>query len=144
MDAVGLLPGAIVEALERGAVVVTANQRAARSLRLAFDRRNRAVGLESWRPPAILAWDAWTAGIWRGLLIEGKTTQLLLNRTQEHKVWQRILIADTELKSLRSVDSLADMAAGGLAEAVQLQRTRTVGRGLECGYSVVSAVGVGV
>ena len=111
MDAVGLLPGAVVEALERGSVVVTANQRAARSLRGAFDRRCREMGLESWRPPAIVAWDAWTAGLWRGLLIEGKATQLLLNRTQEHAVWRRILAADVELKSLRSVDSLADMAA---------------------------------
>ena len=111
MDAVDLLPGAVVEALERDAVVVTANQRAARSLRQAFDRRSREMGLESWQPPAILAWDAWTAGLWRGLLIDGKVTQLLLNRTQEHAVWRGILAADAELKSLRSVDSLADLAA---------------------------------
>src|ERR1700734_1114373 len=111
MDVVDLLPGAVVEALERDAVVVTANQRAARSLRQAFDRRSREMGLESWQPPAILAWDAWTAGLWRGLLIDGKVTQLLLNRTQEHAVWRGILAADAELKSLRSVDSLADLAA---------------------------------
>ena len=111
MDAVGLLPGAVVEALERGSVVVTANQRTARSLRLAFDRRNRALGLKNWQPPAILAWDAWTAGIWRELLIAGKAAQLLLNQTQEHAVWRGILVGDAELKSLRSVDSLADMAA---------------------------------
>jgi ATP-dependent helicase/nuclease subunit B len=111
MDDVSLLPVALVEALERGAVVVTSNQRAARSLRRAFDRRNRELGLDSWRPPAILAWDAWTTGLWRGLLIEGKATQLLLNRSQEHAVWRRILAADAELKSLRSADSLADMAA---------------------------------
>ena len=111
MDDVSLLPVAVLAALEQGAVVVTANQRAARSLRRAFDRRNRELGLENWRLPAILAWDAWTAGLWRGLLIEGKATQLLLNRTQEHAVWRGILTADAELKSLRSVDSLADMAA---------------------------------
>jgi probable DNA repair protein len=36
---------------------------------------------------------------------------MLLNRTQEHAVWRTILEADEELASLRSVDSLAEMAA---------------------------------
>ena len=43
----GLLPVEIVEALERGATVVTGNQRAARRLRQAFDRRNRELGLRA-------------------------------------------------------------------------------------------------
>ena len=36
---------------------------------------------------------------------------MLLNRTQEHVVWRTILEADEELASLRTVDSLAEMAA---------------------------------
>ena len=110
MDGVDLLPVAISEALERGATVVTGNQRAARTLRRAFDRRNRALGLVSWRPPAVMAWDAWAAGLWRGLVLAGDASLLLLNRTQEHTVWREILTADAELASLRSFDSLAEMA----------------------------------
>jgi ATP-dependent helicase/nuclease subunit B len=111
MDGDNLLPVAIAQALERGATVVTGNQRAARTLQVAFDRRNRALGLDSWRPPAVIAWDAWIMGLWHDLLVEGHVTKMLLNGTQEHAVWRGILEADGELRSLRSVDSLAEMAA---------------------------------
>jgi ATP-dependent helicase/nuclease subunit B len=111
MDGRELLPGKIVAALERGAIVVTANQRAARTLRRGFDQRNRALGLKNWQPPMVLAWEAWMTTLWHRLLLEGHATQMLLNRTQEHVVWRTVLEADEELASLRTVDSLAAMAA---------------------------------
>ncbi|HEY6376447.1 MAG TPA: PD-(D/E)XK nuclease family protein [Edaphobacter sp.] len=104
------LPVGIAEALERGATVVTGNQRAARGLRQAVDRRNRAQGLVNWRPPAVMAWDTWTAGLWRGLVVEGRVSEIVLNRTQEHAVWKLVLEAEEELATLRSVESLAEMA----------------------------------
>ena len=111
MDRSGWLPEEIVDALDRGAVVVTGNQRAARTLRRGFDERNRDLGLKSWAPATVLAWDSWIAALWRELLIEGHATELLLNRMQEHEVWRTILDADDELASLRTVNSLAEMAA---------------------------------
>src|SRR3984885_12500107 len=111
MDGVELLPVEIAEALKRGATVVTGNQRAARTLRRGWDLRNRKLGLASWAPAPVMTWDAWVAGLWRGLVLEGHASQMLLNRTQEHAVWRSILEADQELASLRSVDSLAEMAA---------------------------------
>jgi ATP-dependent helicase/nuclease subunit B len=111
MDGKDLLPVEIPTALERGATVVTGNQRAARTLRREFDRRQRDLRLKSWRPPAVLAWDTWTAGLWHQLLVDGHASLLLLNRTQEHAVWRAVLEADAALASLRSVDSLAEMAA---------------------------------
>ena len=110
MDGVELLPLEIADALERGATVVTGNQRAARALRRGFDQRNRERGLANWTPPNIISWDAWTAALWHKLLIEGHVSQMLLNRTQEHAVWRTVLDADTELASLRTLDSLAEMA----------------------------------
>jgi probable DNA repair protein len=59
----------------------------------------------------VIAWDAWMAALWQGLLIEGHAAQMLLNRTQEHVVWRTILEADEELASLRTLDSLAEMVA---------------------------------
>jgi ATP-dependent helicase/nuclease subunit B len=111
MDGRRLLPGGIVEALDQGAVVVTSNQRAARSLRRGWDRRNRELGLSSWAPAAVISWDAWIASLWHRLLVEGHVSETILNRSQEHVVWRTILEADDELASLRSVDSLAVMAA---------------------------------
>jgi ATP-dependent helicase/nuclease subunit B len=111
MDGEDLLPLKIAQALDRGATVVTGNQRAARTLRVAFDRRNHALGLNSWQPPAVVAWDTWIARLWRGLLLDGQTSKLLLNRSQEHAVWRRILTADAELHSLQTPDALAEMAS---------------------------------
>src|SRR5205823_7250597 len=45
------------------------------------------------------------------LLIEGHAAQMLLNRTQEHALWRAVLESDRELASLRTMDSLAEMAA---------------------------------
>jgi ATP-dependent helicase/nuclease subunit B len=111
MDGRGLLPNGIAEALEQGSVVVTSNQRAARAIRLGWDRRNRALGLASWSPAAVMSWEAWLANTWQQLLVEGRATAMLLNRSQEQVVWRTILEADEELASLRTVDSLAAMAA---------------------------------
>jgi ATP-dependent helicase/nuclease subunit B len=111
MDGVELLPVEIAEALERGATVVTGNQRAARALQRGFDRRNRQRGLSNWTPAVVLSWDAWMAALWHKLLVAGRVTQLLLNRSQEHAVWRSILETDKDLASLRSPDALAELAA---------------------------------
>ncbi len=111
MDGVELLPVKIAETLERGATVVTGNQRAARALRRGWDQRNRELGLATWAPAAVMSWDAWLAALWHELVIEGHAEQLLLSRTQEHAVWRTVLESDEELASLRSVDSLAEIAA---------------------------------
>ena len=111
MDGKRWLPEEIVDALERGATVVTGNQRAARTLRRGFDRRNRERGLTTWQPALVKAWESWTAELWHQLLLEGHASQLVLNRSQEQAVWRTVLEADDELASLKTVDSLAEMAS---------------------------------
>ena len=110
MDLSAALPSEIQQALDRGATVLTANQRAARTLRRAFDLDQRASGLTHWQPPSILAWDTWLASLWHRLLLEGHATELLLNRHQEHTLW-RVIIDDSATYSLRPVDALATTAA---------------------------------
>ena len=105
-----LLPDAIMQALDRGATVVTGNQRAARTLRQQIDRRHRAAGLKNWQPPRVLSWEAWTADWWGRIVIQGQANLLLLNRSQEQAVWHAVLEADKELEG-RQKDSLAEMAA---------------------------------
>lgn len=106
------LPPEIDQALARGWFVLTANQRAARSLRHRFDLRQRALGRTVWEPPTILAWDTWTRTLWNRLLLDGHATELLLTPTQEHTVWRAIIAADATTASLRPVDALAQTAAG--------------------------------
>jgi len=110
MDGQQRLPIDIVEALERGATIVTGNHRAARTLRRYLDLRNRERGLVNWQPAAAIAWETWTTALWHRLLIEGHATQLVLTRSQEHVVWRRIIEADDQLASLKTVDSLAELA----------------------------------
>lgn len=106
------LPPQAVALLERGGTILTGNQRAARTLRLAFDRQARAGGRTSWQPPRIFAWDTWTAQLWQQALIAGTADKLLLNRSQELQLWRSIISADPQWASLQTTDSLANMAAG--------------------------------
>jgi ATP-dependent helicase/nuclease subunit B len=112
MDSISGLPQQIIEALERGWIVLTANQRAARSLRRAFDLRQHALGKTYWEPPPILAWDAWLESLWAKLLTEGRATEFLLSSIQEQTIWRSIIGADATTASLRSIDALAETAAG--------------------------------
>ena len=107
------LPPQVKEALARDWTVLTGNQRAARTLRQAYNDMKRADGDAAWQPPAVFAWDTWLGLLWRRLVIEGRASALLLNAHQEHAVWRDIIQADEQLgPSLRSPDSLADLAAG--------------------------------
>ena len=115
MDGSHTLPRQIQQALEQGWTVVTANQRAARTLHREFDLHQRALGHTHWEPPAILAWDTWLTSIWRSLLLDGRASDLLLNSTQEHTLWRDLIAADNApdgaTLSLRPIDALAELAA---------------------------------
>lgn len=115
MDVSAALPAQLLQsrvhrALGGGATVLTANERAARTLRRAFDLRQLDLGLNSWQPPSILAWDGWLGGLWHRLLLDGHASALLLNPTQEHILWRNIIAADLGNASLRPIDALAETA----------------------------------
>jgi ATP-dependent helicase/nuclease subunit B len=111
MDHPRALPPEIQKALAQGRIILTANQRAARTLRRAFDLDQRALGHANWQPPPILAWDTWLTGLWRSLLLEGHATDMLLNASQEHTLWRAVIAADPATSSLRPLDALALTAA---------------------------------
>ena len=111
MDPSSALPEKVAEALERDSIILTANQRAARTLRRAWDLHQHALGKPAWDPPHIYAWDTWLASLWKRLLVDGHASDLLLSATQEHTLWRAIIAADAATASLRPVDSLAETAA---------------------------------
>lgn len=106
-----VLPLQVVETLERGWVVVTANQRAARTLRRAFEVHQRGKGLASWVPPQILAWESWLHSRYGQMVLEGHASDLLLNSAQEHILWRAVISEDASTSSLRPVDALAETAS---------------------------------
>jgi ATP-dependent helicase/nuclease subunit B len=105
------LPRTVAEALAHGATVLTPNQRAAHALRQAFTHDMRADGIPRWTPPEIHALDSWGTQLWHQMTLVGNTSRLLLSPAQEHTLWRSILATDPGVSSLRSHDSLADMAA---------------------------------
>lgn len=111
MTGVRVLKEEIREALGRGAVVVTGNERAARTLRREYDEVLRANGRERWEPGKAMSWTAWTGSLWRRMLLDGQTWALLLNNFQEHAVWRSVLAGDEAAQGIRGADELAGMAA---------------------------------
>ena len=105
------LPPEILEALDRGQTILTANQRAASTLRNAYDQARQSDGKTVWTPPEIFALDTWLPTLHRQLTLDGRESRLLLNRMQEHTLWRAVIAADPAVSGLRSVDSLAEMAA---------------------------------
>ena len=119
------LTGEIAAALERGATVLTGNQRAARELRRAWDARQRDAGVMRWAPARVLAWSSWTVGLWQRMLVAGTTDAMLLNRAQEAAVWRGVIADDESLATLRSPEALAGMASQAWAT---LAKFRGLGR----------------
>lgn len=108
-------PPDILAELRGGAAVVTANQRAARSLRHLYDQQQQAAGAGTWAPPSVLAWESWTRSLWHQLVLAGQATSLLLNRTQELALWRAVIAADLQLQTLRQPEALAALAADAWA-----------------------------
>ncbi|MGA8938842.1 MAG: hypothetical protein WB439_06730, partial [Acidobacteriaceae bacterium] len=101
----------LLDALDRGELVLLPNARAARQMRAAFHARQRQRGLEAWEPARVLSWAQWTRSLWNDLVLAGAEQRLLLNAAQEHLLWRQILAEDTANRSLGSVESLAELAA---------------------------------
>ena len=102
-----------MEALQRGAVVVTGNERTARALGRAWDRLQRERGEHSWQSADVLSWRSWTHQLWRSLLLSGSENRLLLNELQEQRLWMRALALNGLATGLRSPETLAGLAADG-------------------------------
>ncbi len=111
MDLSSALPQQIVEALARGSTVLTANQRAARTLRHAYDLHQRAQGHSYWQPPAILAWESWLTNSLASTPAARARLRSLAQPVQELTVWRSIIAADPTSTSLNPVDALAQTAA---------------------------------
>jgi len=105
------LPASVSDALARGSTVLTANQRAAHTLRQAFDLSAHRAGQTLWASPPILALDTWLGSLWSQLLMSGAEDRVLLNRSQQQALWRSIIAADPDVTGLQSLDNLADLAA---------------------------------
>lgn len=74
--------------LRGGGIVVTASERAARSLAAAFHRARRAEGLTAWPSPNIQDWQSFARSAWDERVGDGR---VVLSPLQEQSLWARIV-----------------------------------------------------
>jgi len=94
----GVTAAAEIDAwLRQGGLVITASERAARSLASAFHRARQAEGLSAWNAPNIQDWSSFVRSAWSARTLDGR---LLLNSAQEQALWAGIAAADDRLATL--------------------------------------------
>ncbi len=76
-------------------MLVTVNNRLARTLRQQYDQQ-QAAQTTVWQSKVILPWSAWLQQGYITLVDQGLVTQVLLQEMQEALVWQRIVQQDAE------------------------------------------------
>jgi hypothetical protein len=83
--------------LQSGGLVVTASDRAARALTIAFHRTRRAEGLTAWPAPNIQDWKSFLRSAWEERTQDGR---LLLNPAQEQALWSAIAANSRHMATL--------------------------------------------
>ena len=106
---------AMLACLDRGGVVITANQRAARSLRLEHSAHQRRAGLSAWQTPGIHDWNSWLEALWADHLGRSPDAPMLLTPLQERAVWKRIAEQHGDAAVVVSADAMAGLAESAFA-----------------------------
>ena len=107
------LSAEIESAFRSGALILTANLRAARWLRREYAQHMRRAGRQAWTTPPIEDWDSWVRSLWHSISLLDENAPLLLTDLQERQVWLRMQRDDANL--LVSPEGMARLAAGAYA-----------------------------
>ncbi len=102
------LPVLLQDALDRGAVVVTANLRAARALQAAYAEDQRSLGILAWPRPPIVDWNSWVSGLWEQYARLSDNAPMPLTAMQEHQLWKQVQGSDRD--RVVAPDRMADLA----------------------------------
>jgi probable DNA repair protein len=83
----------VLAALADGVTVVTANNRLARHVALAFNRAQRAAGRGAWRSPDVIPWNAWLQQLWATAAFQQSAARqrTLLDEVQTRILWQQLI-----------------------------------------------------
>ncbi|MCH9026137.1 MAG: PD-(D/E)XK nuclease family protein [Proteobacteria bacterium] len=86
----------LIEALDAGCLVVTANQRLSRSLRNEYALAMHDRGVSAWHTPRILEWHTWVNTCWSKTRGDG-LAEVLLSEAQADSIWEQIIAADSNI-----------------------------------------------
>ncbi len=95
--------------LRDGGLVVTASERAARSVAGGFHRARRSEGLKAWPAPDVRDWHSFVRDAWDERMTDGR---MVLSSFQEHSLWARIVkdSAPAAVELAGAADRLAALA----------------------------------
>ncbi len=93
--------GPLLEALQSGATVVTANNRLARNLAHAYGEFRQAAGQLAWPTPDILDWRAWLTRLWEESQVLGgrAATLQLISEIDTRVLWEQVATAEQGLET---------------------------------------------
>jgi ATP-dependent helicase/nuclease subunit B len=100
----------VLDALKRGATIITATRRLARSLMQEYNAVQLASGVTAWESPNVLTWSGWMADLWQQFLYAGEKPLTLLGTWQEQILWERIVRDSPESNELLQVHTTASVA----------------------------------
>lgn len=100
----------LTEQLAEGVPILTPNQRLARRIKLAWGRRQVALGERSWRTPCVMSLEHWWQACYRMRCLAGDTLPGLLTPIQESALWMRCVESSEALALLRPAGA-AELAA---------------------------------
>ncbi len=98
----------ILQALARGATILTGNARAARRLHLDYARSQRALGHAAWPTPPIHDWRTWLNELWDQYSFNHPDAPILLTPLQETELWK--IVQGQDAQNVVSPESLAALA----------------------------------
>lgn len=87
-----MIPSSILEALARGAQILTGTQRAARALERAYGGQQRAEGRTGWPAPGVTDWNCWIDRLARQVDLG----RAVLTPLQEQHLWRRVQREEAE------------------------------------------------
>lgn len=98
------------EHLAAGRPVITPNHRLARRIKLAWGRRQQALGKYAWETPVVMSLDHWWQACYRQRRLAGDDLPLLLSPLQERALWLQAVQGSANLALLRPAVA-AELAA---------------------------------
>ncbi len=94
--------------IDQGYAVITASQRQARALQVAYANQQLKQGKSVWRTPPIKTWPVWIKTAWEDS--PGESSKVLLTPSQQQLIWQTIIESSVFTKDILQKDTLVDTA----------------------------------
>ncbi len=107
------LSAEIEHAFRSGALILTANLRAALWLRHEYALLMKGEGRQAWTTPPIEDWDSWIRRLWQSASLAEDDAPMLLSDLQEAEVWLRMQRDDANL--LVSPEGMAKLSVSAYA-----------------------------